>query len=61
MYQTAEIAREQHQRDMENAAQTRQALRIRALGRATRRVRRAEHRVHAARAAAARLRTEINS
>ncbi len=61
MYLTAEVAREQHQRDLEQAVQTRQALRMRALGRATRRVWRAERRAHTARTAAARLHREFSS
>jgi hypothetical protein len=61
MYLTAEVAREQHQRDLEQAVHTRRALRVRALDRATRRVRRAERRARTARTVQARLHRELNS
>ena len=61
MYMTGELVRDQHRRDIEQASRERQALRVRALGRAARRARRAEHQMLTARDVAARLRMELES
>jgi len=59
MYQIEQMAAERHRSSLEEASRARQALRLRALHRAARRVERAERRMHHARRAVARLRTEL--
>jgi hypothetical protein len=61
MYTTADLVRQQHQREIQQAARTRRALQVRALRRAARRARRAEDRMLRARKVAARLRTELEA
>jgi hypothetical protein len=61
MYLITELARDQHRRDLEQVSRTRHAMRVRAIGRATRRAQRAERRMLAARRAAARLGMEPES
>jgi hypothetical protein len=61
MYMTAELVKDRHQHDIEQAAQVRLALQMRALRRAARRARRAEDRMLRARKVAARLRTELQA
>ena len=58
---TAELVRDRHQHDIEQAARVRMALQMRALRRAARRARRAEERMQRARKVAARLRTELHA
>jgi hypothetical protein len=59
MYQIEEMAAERRRSSLEEASRARQALRLRALHRAARRAERAERRMHHARSAVARLRTEL--
>jgi hypothetical protein len=59
MYLTDETAREHQQVMLAAAAEQRQLLRARALGRATRRAQRAERRLAAASLRAGRLRAEL--
>jgi hypothetical protein len=61
MYMTAELVKDRHQHDIEQAARVRLALQMRALRRAARRARRAEDRMLRARKVAARLRTELQA
>ena len=61
MYMTAELVRDRHQHDIEQAARVRLALQMRALRRAARRARRAEDRMQRARKVAERLRTELHA
>jgi hypothetical protein len=61
MYMTAELIRQQHQRQIEEASQVRLALQIRALRRADRRAHRAEARLLKARRVAARRHAELQS
>jgi hypothetical protein len=61
MYMTAELIRDRHQQDIEQAARVRLALQMRALRKAARRARRAEDRMLRARKVAARLRTELEA
>jgi hypothetical protein len=61
MYMTAELVKDRHQHDIEQAARVRLALQVRALRRAARRARRAEDRMVRARKAAARLRMELQA
>ena len=61
MYMTADLVRDRHQRDIEQASRERLALQMRALRRAARRARRAEDRMLRARKVAARLRTDLQA
>jgi len=59
MYHIEEMAAERHRSSLQQASRTRQARRVRALGRAARRAERAEQRMRHARSTVARLRTEL--
>jgi hypothetical protein len=59
MYLTNEAAREHHQAMLASAAEQRQVLRLRALGRASRRAERAQRRLADARRAAVKLRAAL--
>ncbi len=59
MYLTNETARKHHQAMLASALEQRQVLRVRALGRATRRAERAQRRLAHARQAATRLRAQL--
>ncbi|MGD0374919.1 MAG: hypothetical protein ABSB01_10115 [Streptosporangiaceae bacterium] len=59
MYLTNEAAREHHQTMLASATEQRQVLRVRALGRATRRAERARRRLAHARQAAVQLRAAL--
>ena len=61
MYLTNETARAHQQTMLAAAAEQRQALRVRALGRATRRAKRAQRRLAYARQDAVRLRAELTA
>jgi hypothetical protein len=59
MYLTNEMARKHHQAMLASASEQRQVLRVRALGRATRRAERAQRRLAHARQAATQLRAQL--
>ena len=61
MYQIEEMAADRRRSYREEASRARQAVRLRALHRAARRVERAERRMRRARSAIARLRTELET